>query len=251
MTRDAGPRWRASGALVPALFAGVALWRRDLFVQAWGVTAQTLARGGPGRWRLLGEIALFAGILAASWREIAARSRPAHQAAVVCVAAALGWAAEAWGTRLGLWTYYTGETPPLWIVPAWSLGALVIEHLAERARARWGRLPSAFYWTTAAAALAVIVGFSGPRLGRPAAWAVPIAAAAALAARSGEDDDFWILAAGFGAVFFADLWGTTNGCWEYYRHGLPGGLWQGIAFGMAFDAVVVLASLRLTRALRL
>ena len=58
-------------------------------------------------------------------------------------------------------------------------------------------------------------------------------------------------AAGFSTVFFADFWGTTNGCWEYYRLERPGGLWQGIAFGMTFDAVVVLASLRLARSLRL
>jgi hypothetical protein len=25
---------------------------------------------------------------------------------------------EAWGTLSGLWTYYTFETPPLWIIPA-------------------------------------------------------------------------------------------------------------------------------------
>ena len=249
MTRDSSPR-RAADALVPALFAGVALWRRDLFVQAWHVTARTMVRGGLGRWRLLGEIVLFAGILAAAWRAVAARSRPVHQAAVVCIAGLLGWAAEAWGTRLGLWRYYTGETPPLWIVPAWSLGALVIEELAERARARWGPAPSAFYWSAAAAALAVIAWFCGPFLGRPAAWAVLAAAAAALAARS-PGEDFWILAVGFGSVFFADFWGTTNGCWRYYRHALPGGLFQGIAFGMAFDSVVVLASLRLARALRL
>jgi hypothetical protein len=244
-------RLGAAVAVVPLLFAAVMIWRKDLVVQAWTVTAQTFSRGGPGRRRLLGEIALFAGILAATWRLLAgARPRPAHQAAVAIAAGALGWIAEAWGTRLGIWHYYTGEAPPLWIVPAWSLGALVIERLAENAGEKWARPVRPHYWTAVTCALATIVWFSGPRLTAPAAWSVPAAIVLVLTARA-RDGDFWFLTAGFGAVFFADLWGTTNGCWAYYRHALPGGVAQGIAFGMAFDSAVALAALRLVRALGL
>jgi hypothetical protein len=239
----------AYAALVAALFAAVAAWRWDLVQQAWFTTGLTLARGGPGRWKVLGEIVLFAAILAAAWRAIPATARPARDVPVLLLATLAGWAAEAWGTRLGLWRYYTGERPPLWIVPAWPLGAAVVDRLAAAMRARWGPAPAAAYWCAAAAALATCACFCAPWLGRPAAWAGLAAAAAAVAAGPDAAADFWTLAAGLGAVFFADLWGTTNGCWTYYLAGRPGGLWRGIAFGMAFDASVVLGCLRLARVL--
>ncbi len=237
-------------ALIAALFASVALWRGDLVVQAARATAQTFALGGAARWKLLAEIVLFAAILVSAWRAIPASTRPAHDAAVFVIAAAAGWAAEAWGTQLGLWRYYTAERPPLWIVPAWPLGAALIERLAAGARARWGAAPRAAFWAAAAAAFAVCVLFCRPWWSDGRAWAGLAAVAAALTAGADAGEEFWPLAAGFSAVFFADSWGTTNGCWAYYLAARPGGVWQGVGFGMAFDAAVVLGSLRLARALK-
>jgi len=37
-----------------------------------------------------------------------------------------GFIIEAWGTQSGLWTYYTMETPPLWIIPAWPIASLSV-----------------------------------------------------------------------------------------------------------------------------
>ena len=34
---------------------------------------------------------------------------------------------ETWGTRSGLWTYFTHECPPLFILPAWPVAALATE----------------------------------------------------------------------------------------------------------------------------
>lgn len=239
----------AYGALFAALFVALALWRWDLVLAAGHITAANLARGGLARWHLIGEIVLLAGILAAAWRTIPMSPRPKRDAAVLVIATVLGWAAEAWGTRLGLWQYYTRETPPLWIVPAWPLGAAMIERLSERARARFGSAPAALYWAASLAAVGVIVWFCGPWLDRPAVWVVLAAVGAALILGAVPGDDFWIIAVGSGAIFFADLWGTTNGCWRYYLRHAPGGWWQGIVFGMAFDTVVVLACLRSARAL--
>lgn len=77
---------------------------------------------------------------------------------------------------------------------------------------------------------------------------MPAAAAAGLFIGARPDEDFWFLAAGVLCVFFADLWGTTNGCWTYYVQAGRWGLAEGIFFGMTFDAAAVMVCLRLTRA---
>jgi len=40
-----------------------------------------------------------------------------------------GLAIEGWGTQTELWTYYTFERPPLWIIPAWPIASLSIDRL--------------------------------------------------------------------------------------------------------------------------
>ena len=232
------------GALVAASFAAVALWRWDLVVQAAHVTALVLSRGGPARWRLLGEIALFGGILLATWKTVPAAPEPRRDALTLLVAGLAGYAAEAWGTRTGLWSYYTGELPPLWIVPAWPLGAAFVDRVGRRLRAARGPAPAAAYWALAATAFAIVLAFCAPR----SAWAGPAAVAVCLGAAARPDEDFWTLGAGLCCVLFADFWGTTNGCWSYWLRGQPFGLWRGIGFGMAFDAAVVLGALKAARA---
>ncbi|MBN2502290.1 MAG: hypothetical protein JXB38_16015, partial [Anaerolineales bacterium] len=34
-----------------------------------------------------------------------------------------GLVIEGWGTQTELWTYYTNERPPLWIIPAWPIAS--------------------------------------------------------------------------------------------------------------------------------
>lgn len=235
---------------IGALFAGVALWRHDLVLGAAQATAATLARGGAERGRVLAEIVLFAGILIGAWKTIPAAANPAHDLAVLVIASAAGFAAEAWGTRLGLWTYYTWERPPLWIVPAWPLGAALVERVAARARERFGPAPAGAYRVAAAAAFSICAAFCAPWRASPAAWAGLAAVAAALWAGADAREEFWPLVVGFGAIVFADGWGTTNGCWSYYVAARPFGLARGVIFGMAFDAAVVVGCLRLARRLR-
>ena len=232
--------------LVGGLFAAVALWRHDLVLQAWHATAATWARGGRPRARLLGEIVLFGGVLSATWHGLPTEARPARDTAVFLLAAAAGWCAEAWGTRLGLWTYYTGERPPLWIVPAWPLGAILIDRAAEAARARFGDAGPAAYWALASLMLAVCAAMTAPWLGPPSRWLGVAAAGVALFAAADPKEEFWVLACGLACVFFADLWGTTNGCWAYPLIA-PRAPWRGVPFGMAFDTAVAAGCLRLAR----
>ena len=50
-------------------------------------------------------------------------------ALLIAVSFAGGFLIESWGTHTGLWSYYTGEKPPLWIIPAWPIATLAIERL--------------------------------------------------------------------------------------------------------------------------
>jgi len=242
---------RLYGGLLIALFAALALWRWDLFWGAFCVTLRQVREGGPARWRVLAEVALFSGILGLTWRALLLRADLVRDATMAALAAFVGFAAEAWGTRAGLWTYYTGERPPAWIVPAWPMGALVVERLALWAEQRWGSGPGAGFWRTgyrllAASCAAVVLVFCWPWLHIPGTWAVLALVVAALAFQTGGERDSWRLGVGLCTVLLADTWGTTNGCWRYYTQlGGVGGLAAGVAFGMAFDASLVLGCLKL------
>jgi len=246
---------RLYGGLIVAVFAALAWWRQDLLCQAFEVTWRQVLGGGPGRWRVLAEAALFFGILALTWRAILWRADLARDSVAVALAAAAGLAAEAWGTRTGLWTYYTGERPPLWIVPAWPLGALVVDRLSTWAQQRWEKKLGAQacrsgYWMLAGASAAVLLVFWGPWLGSAGTLGVLAACLAVLALRPVLPKDFFVLGAGLLSVLLADTWGTTNGCWSYYTQAQGKGFTPGIAFGMAFDSILVLACLKVAAALQ-
>ncbi|MFH2203217.1 MAG: hypothetical protein ABIJ96_08905 [Elusimicrobiota bacterium] len=242
---------------VLGLFALVALARWDLVAGAFHATRAGMQRDPRTQLHLLFEIALFSGIMLLTLRAIPLRANMRRDALVFFFAAAAGYCAEAWGTRTGLWTYYTREAPPLWIVPVWSLGALVIDRMTERTRALLQRRAGekgarTLYWLIAAGALALCAAFSLPAAAAPATWAVWALLAAALFVKPRPTADVWLLLTGMFYVFFADLWGVTNGCWSYYiaRAGAPLPVrLAGVGFGMLFDATVVLAVLKTARLL--
>ncbi|MCX5796449.1 MAG: hypothetical protein NTY77_13230 [Elusimicrobia bacterium] len=234
-----------------SLLAAVALWRRDLFAQAFRVTMGQLRHGGPARWRVIGEIALLGSIVLMTLRTVPARITPKRDAWIVFYAALLGWCVEAWGTRTGVWAYYTGEAPPLWIIPGWILGALVIDRAAVALEARFGgRLAArrgAAYWGYAAAFALVFWAFVLPAAPRLSSAAVFALLAAALLYRP-DPRDASVLVTGLVYVFCADFWGTTNGCWAYYLQGRwEGGIALGILYGMFLDSALVFASLKAAR----
>lgn len=234
-----------------ALLAAVALWRRDLFAEAFRVTMAQLQHGGQARWRVVGEIALLGSIVLMTLRTVPARITPKRDAWIVLYAALLGWIVEAWGTRTGVWAYYTGEAPPLWIIPGWILGALVIDRASEAVEARFGGWlavrSSAVYWGYSSAYALVFWAFVLPAAPRLSSVAVFTLLVAGLLYRP-HPRDASVLLTGLGYVFFADFWGTTNHCWTYYLQGrMGGGLPLGITYGMFLDSALVFASLKAAR----
>lgn len=237
--RDKRPELFGAAAVASA-FGLVALARFDLVRGAFLATRASLEAGGAARAHVLGEMALFGAILILCWRVIPAGFDARRDGRLALAAGLCGLLAEWWGTRLGLWQYYTGERPPLWIVPAWSVGALLIDRLAPR-------MPKLPYPPLAAFALAATVWLSFMKRDVEAgALLGPFAVALSLFLAR-KEEDARVLLAGLACVFFADLWGTTNSCWRYHLQGEPLGVWQGIAFGMGFDAAVVLGARKLLR----
>ncbi|MDD5628685.1 MAG: hypothetical protein PHU21_06445 [Elusimicrobia bacterium] len=239
----------AAGAA--ALLAAVALWRRDLLAEAFRVTALQLQRGGAARWRVIGEVALLGAIFLMTLRTVPARITPKRDLCIVFYAALLGWIVEAWGTRTGVWAYYTREAPPLWIIPGWILGALVIDRAAEAVESRFGAWLAprrrVLYWGFAAAYAAVFWAFVLPAAPRLSSAAVFALLAAPLLYRPDPRDARFLLT-GLVYVFCADFWGTTNNCWAYYLQGrLGGGIALGILYGMFLDSALVFAALKAAR----
>ena len=146
-------------------------------------------------------------------------------ARLVAVGLIGGLVIETWGTRTGLWAYYTHERPPLWILPAWPIATLSIDRLV-----RWlhrvmpqGR-PAVFRWLqmlTLVGFLVLMIAFVRPTMTQPVTWAA-LALCGALVLRPPNDRiQLLTFLAGTGLGYFLERWGTTRACWTYYTRETP------------------------------
>lgn len=132
-----------------------------------------------------------------------------------------GLVIEWWGTTTSIWTYYTRERPPIWILPAWPVAALTIERLALVTRRAlpawaahlwWGLLPGFVAWMT---------WFSWPSIHIPSTWVVIVLMLGVLATSRDRHRDVAILLAGAALGVFLEYWGTSRWCWRYYTREEP------------------------------
>jgi hypothetical protein len=147
-----------------------------------------------------------------------------------------GFAIESWGTRTGLWAYYTHERPPLWILPAWPIATLAIDRLIRALDQVVPRgRPGVFHGvqlTVLGGFVALMVPFVYPTIERPATLAA-LALSAFLILRT-PDNRMQLLTfvAGAALGYFLEVWGTTRACWTYYTRETPP-LFAVLAHGMA------------------
>lgn len=80
-------------------------------------------------WRQLDWLLL--GIFAVMSLLIIAGADLKADAWIVAVDLVGGLTIESWGTQTRIWTYFTLERPPLWIVPVWPIASLAIERLVR------------------------------------------------------------------------------------------------------------------------
>lgn len=175
------------------------------------------------------SIADFDPVLWACWVSMAAltvyRVSVRRDAVLAGVALLGGALIEAWGTRAGLWTYFSGEQPPLFILPAWPAAALATERvswwLGQRLpeRGRWGLL----YGAAILGFSAWLIVWTRPGWGHPLTWVAGacVAVTAVTGPASERRGDLARFLAGVLVGFPLEYWGTSRGCWVYWSGEIP------------------------------
>jgi hypothetical protein len=179
---------------------------------------------------------LLIGVFAAMSLLIMARADIRTDWVVLLVGMGGGLVIETWGTQTQLWTYYTLERPPLWIIPAWPIASLSIDrlyclllHLTRSWRPRTFRR---MYWVVLPGFLLIMLAFVAPTMDKSLTWAA-LALCILLTIMPGDERGAVLtFIAGAGLGYFLERWGTTRACWTYYTGATPP-LFAVLAHGMA------------------
>jgi hypothetical protein len=155
---------------------------------------------------------------------------------IVLVATFGGLTIEAWGTQTVLWTYYTSERPPLWIVPAWPIATLAIDRIVRLLILLVRRVPADWlerlFLPVLGGFYLLMIYFTRRTLDKPFTWVALLLCALIILSPGSKRNALLIFAAGAGLGYFLELWGTTRGCWTYYTLETPP-LFAVLAHGMA------------------
>jgi len=144
---------------------------------------------------------------------------------IVLVGMCGGLAIETWGTQTRLWSYFTFERPPLWIIPAWPIASLAIDRLVRLLNLAAAPLPASLYrrlyWIIFPGFFAFMVYFVWPALDKPFTWLALLGCAVLILAPTDQREALLTFLAGTGLGYFLERWGTTRECWTYYTHQTP------------------------------
>jgi hypothetical protein len=155
---------------------------------------------------------------------------------ILLVGLAGGAVIETWGTNADLWAYYTGERPPLWILPAWPIASLAIERITRMLNDLFRRFdPRVFSWSyppVFGLFFLLMALFVRPGLDSPLTWGALLLCAFLLLTQTDKRAALIIFTAGVLLGYFLERWGTTRECWVYYTRQTPP-LFAVLAHGMA------------------
>jgi len=157
-------------------------------------------------------------------------------ALIILVGFGGGLVIESWGTQTNLWTYFTSERPPLWIIPAWPIASLSIDRLFRLLQrlvpAPRPTLFRALYWLIFPAFYALMLIFVWPTVGKSLTVMALILCAFLILTPTDHRLMVLTFVAGAGLGYFLERWGTTRYCWTYYTRQTPP-LFAVLAHGMA------------------
>ena len=174
---------------------------------------------------------------------------------ILFVGLAGGLAIEGWGTQTELWTYFTVERPPLWIIPAWPIAGLSIDRLVRILQGLVPKRPrvlTVLYWLILPVFYALMLVFVWPTMDKSLTIMALIACGLMIATPTDTRSALVTFVAGSGLGYFLELWGTTRYCWTYYTLQTPP-LFAVLAHGMAaiaFWRVGLLTQQMLSRLVR-
>ena len=182
---------------------------------------------------------LLLGIFAVMSLLITSRPDLRHDLPILLVGAAGGLVIETWGTQSGLWAYFTGERPPLWILPAWPIASLAIDRL-DRTLQNWlgpgGTSPTpllrGIYGLVFGAFVLLMLPFVWPTRTSPLTLAAVGLCLLLVLTPPNLRRALLTFAAGSSLGYFLERWGTTRECWVYWTHQTPP-LFAVLAHGMA------------------
>ncbi|MBN2045547.1 MAG: hypothetical protein JW757_11045 [Anaerolineales bacterium] len=147
-----------------------------------------------------------------------------------------GLAIEGWGTQTELWTYYTNERPPLWIIPAWPIASLSIDRLYRIIRLAFQKVPQKVfklaYWIIFPGFYFLMWEFVWPTRQKSLTILALALVGLLIVSLRGQRGAVLTFAAGTGLGYFLELWGTTRACWTYYTFETPP-FFAVLAHGMA------------------
>jgi hypothetical protein len=235
-------------------------WTRDSFILLagfflvialvvyfwWPLAAAMLRRiHWDGQWWLQMDWLLI-GIFAFTSMAIIARANLKTDALIIFVGLCGGLVIEAWGTQTNLWTYYTAERPPLWIIPAWPIANLAIDRITRSlnhfiskftknsetiGRKKEGIFKIA-YWIIFISFMILMISFVAPTLDKSFTILSLLICTFIILTPTNYRLAALIFIAGAWLGYFLELWGTTRHCWTYYTLQTPP-LFAVLAHGMA------------------
>jgi hypothetical protein len=168
---------------------------------------------------------LLIGIFAFMSLAIMAGANLKTDAWIVFIGICGGLVIEGWGTQTRIWTYFTNERPPLWIIPAWPIASLTIDRMV-RIMDRWlppfsSTLIHRIYWVTFACFYLLMAWFVWPTIEKPLTILALISCALLIITPGDRRLALITFSAGTALGLFLEIWGTTRLCWTYYTHETP------------------------------
>jgi hypothetical protein len=223
--RDAEPFWRSWAHFSQFVWAGFTRWS---FLPLAGVivTATSVAVGW---WDLVDLNQPFDFLLAFLWLFmtllVSWRVSPRRDLVLAFTGMWGGFLIEWWGTTTHLWTYFTNESPPLWILPAWPIAALSTERLAYMFDRAFPKSRSWPWWVVYLLAVPSFIlwmsGFMDPSWHVTSSHVVlGIMIGVAISSRTPRRDVV-LFVMGTALGYGLEYWGTTSECWTYHTLQTP------------------------------
>lgn len=144
---------------------------------------------------------------------------------VIFVGLVGGLVIESWGTQTELWSYYTFERPPLWIIPAWPIASLSIDRLFRLLNSKTEKIPEKMiktvYWLVFIGFFIYMLYFVWPTLDKSLTGMALFLCAFLILTPVNQRAMLLTFIAGTALGYFLELWGTTRYCWTYYTFQTP------------------------------
>jgi hypothetical protein len=144
---------------------------------------------------------------------------------IILVGLGGGLMIEAWGTQTNIWTYYTNERPPLWIIPAWPIASLSIDRLVSTLNllkiGDLTRFFKLFYWIIFISFFLLMVSYVYPTFDKPLTWSAVFLTLFIIMTPNNQRTACITFISGVSLGYFLEKWGTTRLCWTYYTLETP------------------------------